>query len=214
MTTEQIVAEIKGVASYISKRGPDTEGTTSMLIEGFANTVVKQLASMKKFTRQAGIAIQECLDDVNPYGDSVGIVQAALDAKMTALNGSTVEDTMYQNIDAPWQYYTSEDWDVFRDPRKPWDVKVCRAVERPMVCGCKHPNEETLGRILAMLCSAHYDALPDATALFTKLQDLKRCVAAERKPYTLQQLKHFPSSPSLLLPTSFNLHMVTHCQSL
>ena len=161
---------------------------------------------MKKFNREAGIQIQECFNAKKTlYGASSNIVQIALDDKMSALGGVKIEDTMYQNIDSPWLYYTAEDWDVFRDPAKPWSVKCCRAVERPMLCGCKHPNEETLQRMLAMLCSCHYHDLPDSQALYIKLQDLKRSVAAERKPYEHQQLKDFPASPTDLPSDIFTL---------
>ena len=120
-------------------------------------------------------------------------------AKLQGLAKQTIkEEVSGQIIASPWLWYTSEDWDAFRDPRKTWASKVCRAVERLQLCGCTHPDEHTLQRILALLLSVHYAELPGARDLYNKLQDLKKALVVERKPCPFTKVKEFPKTPSEL----------------
>ena len=101
-------------------------------------------------------------------------------------------------MENPWLQYTGEDWDAFRDPKTPWTTKLTRAVKGLMLCGCLHSDEPTLGCMLALLLNVRYAELPPTSGMYSKLQELKTCVAVEQKPYPFGQIKDFPTSPKEL----------------
>ena len=49
--------------------------------------------------------------------------------------------------------------------------------------------------MLSLLLMCHYDTLPGPWPIYYKLQDLKQAAAAEKKPYPLENLTHYPSNP-------------------
>ena len=193
-TAAAIVAEINGVRTFFRDRDPSPEADEA-LKKSFTNTVLKQISACKHFGRTEATLVQEALNGSPYFGEGTTRIKSAIDAKLSAELGNVNPSSDAQKLYKPWGYYTEEDWDVFRDPRKQWNVKLTRGVERQMLVGCRHPDEHSLQRLLAMLLATHYDELPPARHIYDKLQELKACVAIERKPFPHECIMKFPESP-------------------
>ncbi len=192
-----ILQEVESANAFFKGRTASDPSSDAALKDNFTKTIIKQIGACKVFGKAEATALQDKLKEQNPYGPGLVRIQATIDAKLGASANvlDKKDNTPGQKLHNPWKWYTSEDWDVFRDHKKHWTAKCSRAVERPMLVGCSNPDEPTLGKILAVLCGTHYTELPSAKVLYDKLQDLKQCVAAERKAFPHEQLQMFPASP-------------------
>jgi hypothetical protein len=189
-----ITAEMEGATEFFSKR-TGTSTDDQGLRKSFAESVIKMITGLKNLSKTEAASLLG-FDDT--YGEHWLRVEKCIETKLKGQDKCLTDDTTNQSMQLPWKYYTAEDWDVFRDQTKPWMVKVCRAVERPMLAGALHLDEQSLGRILGLLVSTHYDEIPPARSLYAKLQELKTAVSTERKSYPFVQLKEFPDDPNEL----------------
>ena len=195
--------EIASVRTFFRARnGVGNSSQDLSLQKSFADTLIGIINGAKSFGPGEGGQLMDALKD-KPYGE----VQTRrlfdyIDTKMQSGGRSSTtrpSSTNKQLMKCWWNYHTDKDVAVLDDSKASWNSKMTLLVERGLSVGCMDPDEQAFKWALAMLLLMHYKGnLPPYQQIYNKLQDLKRCYAAERKTFTHEQLASFPDDPDEL----------------
>ena len=196
-----LVAEIDSVKKFFESRKdlPCSDNPDQM--KGFVATLVHQINSFQCFGPADATALTEALKNA-PY-DKEGLQQivATIDMKLMSCNQppqshqhtSQSGGPLGQTLKTPWCYPIESEWDILMDPKKPLSLKMTTIVYRMNMVGLANPNEQTQKWILAFILVCHYGGnMPGPEFIRNKLFELKGVIDAERKTFTLQNLKTYP----------------------
>ena len=171
---------------------------TGTLAKNFSAALIQHINNVLSLSLAEATEITKALDGT-PYDDeAMKKIVAAIDAKVlrTPCRSKACKDGHYlQNW---WKYCTADEWQHLQDPKKSWQSKMTKIVERANLLGCTEPGEQSIKWMMATLLMCHYHDLPGPKEIYDKLQDLKQVVAVERKifPVDIQAPQVYPDSPA------------------
>ena len=186
---QNLLDEIQSAKNFINIR----DGLHPHLIHGLVTSIIKQINSLQTLGPQDATVLSEALSDA-PYGEAgTASVNAAIDAALqkTLSTPQPSPDEPKQFLKNWWLTCTPTDWNTLRS-NVPWSAKLTCLVERANSLGCTHPDEQCCKWMLALLLCACYSELPTPKERYNKLQELKNCVATERKVYPYEHLTTYP----------------------
>ena len=186
---QNILEEIQSAKNFNNIR----ESLHPGVINGLVTSIIKQINSLKTIGPQDATVLSEALSDA-PYGEAgTASVNATIDAALqnTLSTPQPSPDEPKQFLKNWWLTCTPTDWNTLRS-NVPWSAKLTCLVERANSLGCTHPDEQCCKWMLALLLCACYSELPTPKERYNKLQELKNCVATERKVYPYEHLTTYP----------------------
>ena len=203
-----IVEEMCSTRALIEARS--SFGDHESLKASYANSMAKQLSHVASMGAADGKRIIDELKR-SPYGEaSTGRLLAIIDDKLqsstkriSAKGRKKQGGNTCQFLHKWWNFFTQQDWDYFRNPKKTLDQKMTRGVFRANRLGVNHPDEQALRWLLALLLIAHCEDLPSNKEIFKKLTDLKSTVTCERKSYLFEVIYIYPDKPDELSAEMF-----------
>jgi len=206
-----MLKEIESVKKFVAGRLALVGSVDAALLENFSKALVVLINTAPVFGPGEASSIEDALKD-SPYGDNTSKIVAAIDSRIKAAGAAADAKPSPRAVKSSgagkqllknwWFFCTEADWAVFNDPKRSWHSKMTTGVERAMSLGLWDFHEQTLKWLLAMLLLCHYtDGIPAYKQIYEKLQDLKKCVAAERRICDHEQLIEFPDTPEELPPS-------------
>jgi hypothetical protein len=208
--SKTIVQELQNTRDLLASRA--SYGDDDALKASYANSMAKQLSNLASLSSTEGKLIIDELK-VSPYGEeTTRRLLAIIDDKLQSSNKCNAHgarkrkhagSNTCQFLHKCWHFFTQQDWDFFRDPKKSFDQKMSKACFRFNRLGLCHPDEQALRWLLALLLIAHYEALPSNKEIFKKLNELKLAFASERTTYSLEEIHIYPDTPSELTKEAY-----------
>jgi hypothetical protein len=202
--SNSVVKEISTIRNFVTARVELNGSCDPNLVKSFADGVIQMINTSQHFGVTDGSLVTEALKN-SPFGDEhTSRITAAVDARMSAGNQAKGRHQKGKHDGAPqalkhwWNFCSNEDWKIFNDAKKPFSAKMTAAAERGISIGLTNPDEQTLKWLLAMLLAVHYPELPSYRQIYEKLQELKLCYNAEKKPFPHEQPVVFPETASEL----------------
>ena len=216
MPADDVLNEINGVKKYIQSRGGlRSLQVNSSLIDSFTLTAVKMVSMCSNFGPHAASQLTDALASDSPYGDAgTKAIVTAIESRLNSMTGLTRGQqqkgcSQSQLLKCWWNYLTVSDWDFIKDTKQHFSAKLTRMVERANLLGLVSFDEHTYKWMLAVVLVAHYDQLPASADVFSKLQELKRVRAMERKSYPHEFITKYPASPNDLRDAMYSYAYAT-----
>ena len=205
-----VLKELRSIDSFFNSR--DNSSDPTALQRSFGDSILHKLTLIKHLDAGDAAMINEalkesklgCMQKTRIVNAMEQQIQTAITAASSAApkagrgkkTGVALSSSNQQQVQHWWNFFTQPELDLLNNKSKSFNAKLTLVAERGNKCGIPNPSEKSLGWALAFVVLLHYDELPNAQALFAKLQDLKDAWEAERTPWLLEYLQQFPEQPS------------------
>ena len=210
MSVDNILKEINGVKRFMASRTSVKhahDNTTQM--SSFASALTTMISHCGDISPHDAAEITDALQTDSPYGEQgaasiIDVLDKKVDNPSPSKRGGKPKERPAQLLKCWWRYLTASDWTFLMDKAKPFSGKLTCLIERANSLGLVWYDEHTYRWMLALLLAMHYEVIPDARAIFNKLQELKQVRTIEKQAYPHSFLAAYPEDPSGLSRAMFN----------
>ena len=199
------VSDIADYGAIAARRA----GENSNLIQKLGTSLCVRIEGMKNFTAAAAVELHTSIEQSKLPDEIKLSVQAALDARATAMTdevalraGQQEHVHIEQHLKHAWNYFTGNDYAAFENPRSsPWVVKKT-LVHRLHRLGIKSPGHDSLLKwaLVVVIHCRHEatDVWPSYQDIYAMFRDIVESMKVGVVSFPFPLISFYPEYPEQL----------------